>query len=74
VAHLLPDGTLAGGIDVPASQTSSCCFGGSDLRDLYITTAWQHLPPEQREPHAGSLFRCRPGVAGQPTRAYRTGT
>jgi sugar lactone lactonase YvrE len=74
VVHFLPDGTAAGDIEVPASQTSSCSFGGPDLRDLYITTAWQHLPPEQREPHAGSLFRCRPGVVGQPTRAYRTAT
>jgi sugar lactone lactonase YvrE len=73
VVRFLPDGTEAGGVEVPVSQTSSCCFGGPDLRDLYITTAWQHLPPERREPHAGSLFRCRPGVAGQPSRAYRTG-
>jgi len=73
IVRFLPDGTEAGGVEVPASQTSSCCFGGPDLMDLYITTAWQHLPPERREPHAGSLFRCRPGVAGQPPSAYRTG-
>jgi sugar lactone lactonase YvrE len=72
VLHLLPDGTVAGAIEVPVSQTSSCCFGGPDLRDLYITTAWQGLPEERRETHAGSLFRCRPGVAGRPPSAYRT--
>ncbi len=74
VVRFLPGGTIEGTIDVPVSQTSSCCFGGPDLRDLYITTAWQHLPRERREAHAGGLFRCRPGVAGQPTRAYRTRT
>jgi len=73
IARFLPDGTPAGAIEVPVSQTSSCCFGGPDLRDLFITTAWQHLPPERREPRAGSLFHCRPGVAGVPTQAYQTG-
>src|SRR5262249_22910915 len=76
VVHYLPDGTVAGEVAVPALQVSSCCFGGRDLRDLYITTAWQGRTPEQRagDPLAGGLFRCRPGVAGAPTRAYRTGS
>ena len=74
IARFLPDGTPAGGVEVPVAQTSSCCFGGPGLRDLYITTAWQRVPPDRREPHAGGLFRCRPGVAGQPTREYRTGS
>jgi sugar lactone lactonase YvrE len=75
VEHYLPDGALAGSVRLPVSEVSSCCFGGPELRDLYITTAWQSLPAERRaaEPLAGGLFRCRPGVAGRPTRAYRTG-
>jgi sugar lactone lactonase YvrE len=73
VAHFQPDGTPDGGIELPVAQVSCCCFGGPDLRDLYITTAWEHLAAERREPHAGSLFRARPGVAGQPAHAYRTG-
>jgi sugar lactone lactonase YvrE len=73
IVHYLPDGTAVDAVEVPVAQTSSCSFGGPDLRDLYITTAWQHLPPERREPHAGSLFRCRPGVAGLLPRPYRTG-
>jgi sugar lactone lactonase YvrE len=74
VMHYRPDGSTADVIEVPVSQPSSVCFGGPELRDLYITTAWQGLPPErrEREPLAGCLFRCQPGVAGQPTRAYRT--
>jgi sugar lactone lactonase YvrE len=69
VLHFLPDGSLAGGIELPVSRVTSCCFGGPDLTDLYITTAWQGLRPEQRalEPLAGGLFQCRPGVTGQPT-------
>lgn len=74
VLHYLPDGTLQGTISLPVSQPTSCCFGGPDLRDLYITTARENLVPDQRarQPLAGSLFRCRPGVGGQPTRAYRS--
>jgi len=75
VLHVLPDGTVAGSIEVPASQVSSCCFGGPDLRDLYITTARQRLDAGRlaAEPLAGGVFRCRPGAVGLPTRAYRTG-
>lgn len=73
VVHFLPHGTADGSVELPVAQVTSCCFGGPDLRDLYITTAWEHLAPERRQPHAGGLFRCRPGVAGLPTRAYLMG-
>lgn len=32
------DGRELERFEVPAKETTSCCFGGSDLRDLYITT------------------------------------
>jgi sugar lactone lactonase YvrE len=74
VLRFRPDGTLADTVEVPASRTTSCCFGGPDLRDLYITSAWHGMAADgrAREPLAGSLFRCRPGVAGLPARTYRT--
>jgi sugar lactone lactonase YvrE len=55
-------------VEVPAAYVTSCAFGGADLTDLYITTAAWELTPEQeqRQPHAGGLFRIRPGVAGVP--------
>jgi sugar lactone lactonase YvrE len=45
---------------------TSCAFGGETLEDLYVTTARENFTEAQarREPHAGSLFRCRPGVRG----------
>ncbi len=60
-------------VRVPASQVSSVAFGGPDLGDLYITTAWEGLSPEQRasEPHAGDLFVARPGVAGLPSYRFK---
>lgn len=55
-------------VDVPASQTSACWFGGSDLDELYITSARTGLDDAAlaREPLAGGLFRARPGVRGVP--------
>jgi sugar lactone lactonase YvrE len=45
-------------IPLPAARITSCCFGGEDLRDLYITSARKELSEEELEkhPHAGSLF------------------
>jgi sugar lactone lactonase YvrE len=64
-----PDGTLDRVLRMPTSQVTSCTFGGSDLGDLYITTAAYRMVADQRrrEPLAGAVFRCRPGVIGQPT-------
>ena len=53
VGRFLPDGALHRELDVPADFVSSICFGGEDLRDLYITTV-------------GALFRTRVEVAGLP--------
>jgi sugar lactone lactonase YvrE len=63
-----PSGRLDRAIDVPATQPTKCAFGGSDLTDLYITSAWERLSDDARksQPHAGSLFHCRPGVKGRP--------
>lgn len=58
-------------IPMPVSCPTSCAFGGSDLCDLYITTARSVRPAESRaEPNAGALFRCRPGVVGRPVNRF----
>jgi sugar lactone lactonase YvrE len=67
-----PDGRLDLIIPVPASQTTKCAFGGKDLQDLYVTSAWVGLDAAARaeQPHAGSLFRVRPGVRGKKINRY----
>ena len=45
-------------VDVPADFVSSLCFGGDDLRDVYVTTI-------------GALFRGRCDVPGLPLTAAR---
>jgi sugar lactone lactonase YvrE len=53
-------------VEVAARQVTACAFGGSDLTDLYITTARTGLSEGElaTQPFAGGLFRVRPGVAG----------
>jgi sugar lactone lactonase YvrE len=59
-------------IDAPASQTTSCAFGGPELRDLFITSASVGLDDaaRAREPHAGGIFVARPGVRGVPAFSF----
>jgi sugar lactone lactonase YvrE len=67
-----PGGRLDQVIELPVSQPTMCCFAGKNLDELYITSAREKLSPEQlkAEPHAGGLFKLRPGVSGQP-KCYR---
>lgn len=66
LARFAPDGRLDRLIDLPVSQPTSCAFGGSDLRTLYVTTARQKLSAEAlaAEPLAGALLALDVGVAG----------
>src|SRR3954453_17358371 len=72
VHRYTPDGTLDRRIDVPAAQVTSVAFGGPDLDELFITTAQLDFPPdgEPNQPHAGGLFRCRPGVRGRAANGF----
>ena len=69
-----PDGKLERKVELPASHVTCCAFGGPDLTDLYITTAWNEMSDEEhaREPLAGDLFRLRTGIKGvaQPKFQY----
>lgn len=60
-------------VSVPASQVTSCVFGGKRLDELYITTARNGLTSEElaSQPSAGGLFKVKPGVRG--TRTHRFG-
>jgi sugar lactone lactonase YvrE len=60
-------------ISTQAYQTSACCFGGSELRDLYITSAKVNLTGDQEAayPQSGHLFKRTEQVPGCPTYPYR---
>jgi sugar lactone lactonase YvrE len=62
------EGRLLQTVDLPASNVTSCAFGGENLDQLYITTARIALDAEHlaKQPLAGGLFRADVGVAGLP--------
>jgi sugar lactone lactonase YvrE len=66
VRRYTPDGRLDTAIELPATQITSCAFGGVDLDELFITSATTGLSEAERreQPHAGAVFRVRPGVEG----------
>jgi sugar lactone lactonase YvrE len=66
---------LIAAYDVPARHTSSCCFGGPNLNELYITTARIRISEEelQKYPDAGGLFRLQTDVQGFETFCFQTG-
>ena len=59
-------------IKVPTACPTSVMFGGSDLQDLFITSAWKELTAEERnfQPLAGNLFWIRADVPGLPEFKY----
>jgi sugar lactone lactonase YvrE len=68
VRRYSPAGELLARLETPVSQPSCPAFGGPELDRLYVATAWEGMSEEQhaREPLAGSLLVCRPGVTGRP--------
>jgi sugar lactone lactonase YvrE len=73
VRRFSPDGRLLTEVRLPVARTTSCCFGGDDLRDLYVTTARQGVrdAPDRVEPLAGAVFRVRVDVPGLPASRWR---
>lgn len=72
VRRFMPDGSLDRIISFPTRQITSCAFGGPRLGDLYVTSAREGLSPGdlEREPDAGAVFVCRPGVSGRPQATF----
>ncbi len=73
--HRYLGGRLDRAISLPVSQPTSCAFGGEDLDELYVTSAWDGLSAAERraEPLAGAVFRIRPGVKGIPPTPFGDG-
>jgi sugar lactone lactonase YvrE len=61
VSRFSPDGRLERSISLPASQITSCAFGGGDFDRLFVTSAAQGV---EHEPLAGALFEVDTGTRG----------
>jgi sugar lactone lactonase YvrE len=61
-----PTGKLEREIRLPAELVTCIGFGGPNLDELYITTAWYKLSGRQRkdQPLAGDLFRIQTDITG----------
>ena len=61
-----PEGRIERQIRFPVQHVISFAFGGPDLNELYVTTAWWGFDEIQRkeQPRAGDLFRVRTGIQG----------
>jgi sugar lactone lactonase YvrE len=61
-----PNGKLEREIRVPVEIVTCIGFGGGNLDELYITTAWYSLDDRQRkeQPLAGDLFRIKTDIKG----------
>ena len=63
-------GEISGKVSIPVKAATSCCFGGSGRRTLYITSSREGMSPDE-EINAGNLFSVHLPVAGAPS--YRFG-
>jgi sugar lactone lactonase YvrE len=72
VRRYTPGGECIATYELPVSMPTSCCFGGPDMRTLFVTSATTGLSAEEmaREPGAGGVFSFRPGVTGLPASSY----
>ena len=61
-------------LQLPVSKVTSCAFGGSNLNELYITTASVGLNDieAERQPHAGKLFKFITQEQGYASNCYRS--
>ncbi|MBU9720097.1 MULTISPECIES: SMP-30/gluconolactonase/LRE family protein [Bacillaceae] len=74
VLHCNPKtGEIVSKIEVPATNVTSCTFGGEKMDELYITTARLGISEEElkKEPNAGGLFRMKLNVKGAPSYKFK---
>ena len=62
VSVFAPDGSLRENLAVPMPMVTSVCFGGGDLRDLYVVTGSDGVAGDRE----GAVYRMRVDVAGLP--------
>jgi len=73
VRRYAPDRRWLQTVDLPVANVTKVAFGGDDLCDVYVTTAWKGLDDAARkaQPLAGGLFHFRSTVPGLKQNAYR---
>lgn len=72
VLQLSPEGKILQEVRLPVSRPTSVAFGGSEFKDLYITTASTELTAKQlnQQPYAGDLFVFKTEISGRPANFF----
>lgn len=72
VNRLSPDGHIVETIKIPAATPTMLCFGGTDMRDMFITSCTMIATQEEMEryPLTGGVFRARVAVPGSPVALF----
>lgn len=72
IVRYRPDGRIDRTIPLPVTNPTCPCFGGPDLKTLYVTTAAKFLSPERlaAEPLAGALFAIEGAGQGLPEHRF----
>jgi sugar lactone lactonase YvrE len=67
-----PDGVLDRSIPLPCSNPTAPCFGGPDLRTIFVTSLRHDLPAAvlTDKPLSGGIFAVRVDVPGVPVARY----
>ena len=75
ICQFAPDGSLLAELAVPLQCPTMPCFGGTDLKTLYLTSARHHRGATELEayPLSGSVLSMRVEVAGLPVNFFQDG-
>lgn len=57
--HIFFPGKRIQTVMLPTPRITSCCFGGKDYSEMYVTSAYDGLDETTlaKEPHAGEIFK-----------------
>ena len=68
-----PEGSLVKQIELPCSAPTMPCFGGTDMKTIYVTSLTKGQSAEKlaAKPLSGGLFALNVGVAGVPVAKFK---
>jgi sugar lactone lactonase YvrE len=68
VARITPDGKIDRVVEVPTRNLTAVALGGSDMRDLFVTSARQRMSANElaADQNAGAMFHMRVKTPGLP--------
>jgi sugar lactone lactonase YvrE len=68
-----PDGRLARKVELPCAAPTMPCFGGPDMKTIFVTSTRHHVPDQRlrEKPLSGRIFALRVDVPGVPVARFK---